>query len=138
MTAPLVVAEWINLQYYFSSVDPWTYGSGSKIYHNVVGGIGVMLGSGSDLQAGLPLQSVHTGPQPFHEPMRLLAIIQAPPDRIAAIIEHHAVLKRFFDHEWVHLVALDPSGWQWSQYRPGGQWTSLRIAPSPPGEESAA
>jgi len=42
MTAPLVVANWINLQYYASTVDPVRYGCGNKLLHNVVGGhIGV-------------------------------------------------------------------------------------------------
>jgi uncharacterized protein YbcC (UPF0753/DUF2309 family) len=51
MTAPLIVGEWINMEYYFSAVDPWFYGSGSKVIHNVVAGVGVMLGSQSDLQS---------------------------------------------------------------------------------------
>ncbi|MFO0708170.1 MAG: putative inorganic carbon transporter subunit DabA, partial [Nitrospira sp.] len=42
MTAPLIVAEWINLEYYFSTVAPDIFGSGSKVYHNVTGRIGVM------------------------------------------------------------------------------------------------
>ena len=37
MTAPQVVAQWINMEHYFSAVDNEVYGSGSKIYHNVVG-----------------------------------------------------------------------------------------------------
>ena len=40
MTAPLIVGEWINTGYYFSGVDPWHYGSGSKVIHNVVGRCG--------------------------------------------------------------------------------------------------
>ena len=36
MTAPLVVGEWINMQYYTSATDPWKYGSGSKVIHNIV------------------------------------------------------------------------------------------------------
>lgn len=36
LTAPQVVAQWINMEHYFSAVDNEIYGSGSKIYHNVV------------------------------------------------------------------------------------------------------
>ncbi|HET8956835.1 MAG TPA: putative inorganic carbon transporter subunit DabA, partial [Microcella sp.] len=36
LTAPLVVAHWINAQYYFSSVDPDVFGAGSKTVHNLV------------------------------------------------------------------------------------------------------
>ena len=124
MTAPLVVAEWISFQYYFSAVDPWTYGSGSKVIHNVVGGIGVMLGSQSDLQTGFPLQTVNDGSVHYHEPMRLLTIIQAPTERISSIVQRHTVLQQFFDHQWVHLMALDSRG-GFHRYQPGGGWESV-------------
>lgn len=124
MTAPLVVGEWINLQYYFSTVDSWMYGSGSKVLHNVVGGIGVMLGRHSDLQTGLPMQSVRDGIRLYHEPLRLLAIIEATTVRLAQIISRHPVLQQFFDHQWVHLVAMNPVTGDLEEYRPGGRWVS--------------
>ena len=40
LTAPVVVASWISLQYYGSTVAPDLFGSGNKLLHNVVGGIG--------------------------------------------------------------------------------------------------
>ena len=40
MTVPLIAGEWINIGYYFSSVDPWHYGSGNKVIRNVVSGSG--------------------------------------------------------------------------------------------------
>lgn len=129
MTAPLVVAEWINLQYYFSAVDPWIYGSGTKVLHNVVGGMGVMLGRHSDLQTGLPLQTVNDGPRHYHEPQRLLAVVEAGLDRLSALIARHEILQRFFDHRWVHLVAVDPVAGTLAQYRPGGGWTPLSPTP---------
>jgi len=130
MTAPLVVAVWINLQYYFSAVDSWTYGSGSKVLHNVVGGIGVMLGRHSDLQTGLPLQSVKDGARLYHEPMRLLAIIEATTERLSQIISGHQILQQFFDHRWVHLVAMNPGTWDLQEYRPGGQWCTVTVRAS--------
>ena len=86
MTAPLIVGQMINLEHYFSGVDPWFWGSGSKVIHNVVSGVGVMLGSQSDLQTGLPLQTVNDGASHYHEPMRLLAVIEAPAARISSVI----------------------------------------------------
>ncbi len=130
MTAPLVVAEWINLQYYFSSVDSWTYGSGSKVLHNVVGGVGVMLGRQSDLQTGLPIQSLKDGTRLYHEPMRLLAIIEATTDLLTQIIGRHQVLQQFFDHQWVHLLAMNPVTGNLQEYRPGGQWCPVTVLAS--------
>ena len=124
MTAPLIVGEWINLEHYFSSVDNRVYGSDSKVVHNVVGGFGVMLGSGGDLQTGLPRQTVMAGENRYHEPLRLLAVIEAPTDRIGEIIRRHHILQHLFDNGWVNLVALDPLDGSFLRYREGGGWDS--------------
>ncbi|MFQ5992241.1 MAG: DUF2309 domain-containing protein [Nitrospiraceae bacterium] len=125
MTAPLIVGEWISMQYYFSGADPWVYGSGSKVIHNVVGGFGLMLGRQSDLMTGLPLQTVNNGPIHYHEPMRLLAVLEASTAVISPIIQRHTVLQHLFDHQWVNLVALDPVTGEFQRYRPQGEWEKL-------------
>jgi uncharacterized protein YbcC (UPF0753/DUF2309 family) len=51
MTAPVVVASWISLQYYGSTVAPDAFGAGNKLLHNVTGGIGVVEGNGGTLRA---------------------------------------------------------------------------------------
>lgn len=128
MTAPLIVGEWINMEYYFSAVDPWFYGSGSKVIHNVVSGVGVMLGSQSDLQSGLPLQSINDGDVHYHEPMRLLAIIEAPRQRIASIILKHDVLQQIFHNRWMNLLALDPQTRQFHRYHPDSTWETMPLS----------
>jgi uncharacterized protein YbcC (UPF0753/DUF2309 family) len=125
MTAPLIVGEWINMEYYFSAVDPWFYGSGSKVIHNVVSGVGVMLGSQSDLQGGLPLQGVNSGERHFHEPMRLLAIIEAPLERIASVIQKHAVLQQVFHNGWMNLLAIDPETGDFHRYNSDSNWEAM-------------
>ncbi|HJR75388.1 MAG TPA: DUF2309 domain-containing protein [Nitrospiraceae bacterium] len=122
MTAPLVVAQWINMEHYFSTVDNEVYGSGSKVYHNVVGRVGVMTGVWSDLRIGLPAQTVFNGPVPYHEPMRLLAVIEAPPKRIQSIINRHPLLEQLFNLEWVTLLALDPQDKQFYRYDGSTEW----------------
>jgi uncharacterized protein YbcC (UPF0753/DUF2309 family) len=122
MTAPLVVAQWINMEHYFSTVDNEVYGSGSKIYHNVVGRVGVMTGVWSDLRIGLPAQTVFNGSVPYHEPMRLLAVIEAPPTRIQGIINRHPLLEQLFNLGWVTLLALDPQDKQFYRYDRGTEW----------------
>ncbi|HXF92409.1 MAG TPA: DUF2309 domain-containing protein [Nitrospiraceae bacterium] len=122
MTAPLVVAQWINMEHYFSTVDNEVYGSGSKVYHNVVGRIGVMTGVWSDLRIGLPAQTVLSGRLPYHEPMRLLAVIEAPRERITAIIDRHPLLKQLFNLGWVALAALDPRDGEFHHYDRAGGW----------------
>jgi hypothetical protein len=53
----MVVAQWINSQYLFSTINNISYGSGSKITQNIVGKIVVIQGNGGDLMHGLPLRS---------------------------------------------------------------------------------
>ena len=76
------MAQWINCQYYFSTVAPQVFGAGTKTIHNVVGTVGVIAGHNGDLQLGLPWQSVSDGERLLHEPLRLLAVVQAPLERI--------------------------------------------------------
>ncbi|MCP9438951.1 MAG: DUF2309 domain-containing protein [Nitrospira sp.] len=122
LTAPLVVAQWINMEHYFSTVDNRIYGSGSKVYHNVVGRIGVMTGVWSDLRLGLPAQTVLNGAEPYHEPMRLLAVVEAPRERIQWVIDRHPLLDRLFNLGWMTLVALDPQDQRFYRYHRGVGW----------------
>ncbi len=120
LCAPVVVASWINLQYYASRVDPQRYGAGNKVLHHVVGGLGVMEGNSGDLKVGLPLQSIHDGEKFVHEPRRLTVYIDVAPARIDAVLAAQPAVKQLFDHGWIHLVALDgstarrytPAGWR--------------------------
>jgi hypothetical protein len=125
LTAPQVVAQWINMEHYFSTADNEVYGSGSKIYHNVVGRLGIMSGPWSDLRLGLARQTVMNGDVPYHEPMRLLTIVEAPRASIEKLIARHELLQHFYHKEWVHLVALDPEDEVWYRYRPSGEWIPI-------------
>ena len=107
MTAPMVVTNWINMQYYASVVDNVKYGSGNKVLHNVVGGkLGVFEGNGGDLRIGLPMQSLHDGSHWQHTPLRLSVFIEAPQAAIESIIAKHAVVKNLVDNQWLHLFQM--------------------------------
>ncbi|MBC7291166.1 MAG: DUF2309 family protein, partial [Actinotalea sp.] len=108
LTAPLVVAHWINAQYLFSAADPRHLGSGTKTAHNPVGALGVLAGPGGDLLTGLAEQSVRHAGAPVHDPVRLLAVIAAEPAAIDAVLGRHAHVDGLVTGGWVHLVALDP------------------------------
>ena len=122
LTAPLVVAQWINCQYYFSTVDPERFGAGTKTIHNVVAGLGVLRGPSGDLQLGLPLQGALDGDRLYHEPLRLLAVVQAPRARIDDIIRRNPVLQHLIGGEWVALAAREHPGDGWSRRTEDGAW----------------
>ena len=108
MTAPMVVTNWINMQYYASVVDNVKYGSGNKVLHNVVGGrLGVFEGNGGDLRIGLPMQSLHNGSQWQHTPLRLSVFIEAPKAAIDSIIAKHALVRQLVHNQWLHLFQIE-------------------------------
>lgn len=137
MTAPMVVASWINLQYYGSTVDNKAFGSGDKTLQNVIGAsVGVLEGSGGDLRTGLPLQSVHDGSNVAHEPMRLSVFLAAPIAAINRVLETHQHVRDLVDNEWIHLFAIYDDGAVVARYSGDSQWAP--ILPSDFGEAATA
>jgi uncharacterized protein YbcC (UPF0753/DUF2309 family) len=123
LTAPVVVASWISLQYYGSTVAPAAFGGGNKLIHNVVGGIGVVQGNGGVLRPGLPWQTVHDGERAAHEPLRLSVLIEAPQAAMTEILARHTGVRELFDNGWLHLFALE-GGRIAARYRPGLVWAN--------------
>jgi len=130
LTAPVVVASWISLQYFGSSVAPSLFGAGNKLLHNVVGGIGVVEGNGGNLRAGLPWQSVHDGVDFVHDPLRLTVAIEAPKEAIAEILRRQPQVRALFDNGWLHLFALDDRGQMAWRYERDLTWVSTDTLPS--------
>lgn len=124
LTAPVVVASWISLQYYGSTVAPQIFGGGNKLIHNVVGGIGVVEGNGGRLRAGLPFQSVHDGEAPAHQALRLSVMVEAPAEAMTEILRKHDGVRQLFDNGWLHLFALT-KGQVTARYRPGLAWEAV-------------
>ncbi|MFK7873749.1 MAG: putative inorganic carbon transporter subunit DabA [Oligoflexales bacterium] len=124
MTAPMVVTNWINLQYYYSSMMPGVYGAGNKILHNLVNESGVYEGNGGDLKIGLPMQSVHNGQKMLHEPLRLSVYIEAPLDAIEGIIQKHTHVRNLIENGWLHLLRIDDDGVTYRRLN-SGQYDAL-------------
>ncbi len=129
MTAPMVVANWINMQYHASTVDNRRYGSGNKVLHNVVGGnIGVFEGNGGDLRIGLPMQSLHDGHTLRHRPLRLSVFIEAPRAALDAVIDAQPVVHDLVLNDWLALLRIDPSTGEVEERTIRG-WSPRLVAP---------
>ncbi len=126
MTAPVVVASWISLQYYGSTVAPTLFGGGNKLLHNVVGGIGVLEGNGGAPRPGLPWQSVHDGDGFQHDPLRLSVIVEAPRGAMSDILSRHPGVRALFDNGWLHLIAMDDHGKLAWRYGGNLNWTPFK------------
>jgi len=128
MTAPMVVANWINMQYYASTVDNRAYGSGNKLIHNVVGKFGILEGNGGDLKTGLPWQSLHDGSQLQHPPLRLTVFIEAPREKVQSVIRNHTLVSNLVSNGWIQLMILeDDNIFRWSAAK---TWHPV-LTPSP-------
>lgn len=138
LTAPVVVASWISLQYFGSCVAPSLFGAGNKLLHNVVGGIGVVEGNGGNMRAGLPWQSVHDGENFVHEPLRLTVAVEAPKEAISDILKRHAQVRALFDNGWLHLFTLDEQGQIAWRYAGNLGWTDVRQGAASGIEQKAA
>jgi len=110
MTAPVVVANWINLQYYASTVDNEVFGSGCKTIHNVVGRFGILSGNEGDLRTGLAMQSLHDGHEYRHQPLRLNVIVRSDRSTLDRILADQAGVAALFDGVWMHLVVIESDG----------------------------
>ena len=117
MTAPMVVAHWINMQYFFSTLNPVAYGAGSKVTQNITGKKGVMQGNASDLMHGLALQSVYKDDvTPYHQPLRLQVFIHGPKKRIESIIAAQPKIAELIKNQWIFIHGYDPEAEQWQSY----------------------
>jgi uncharacterized protein YbcC (UPF0753/DUF2309 family) len=109
MQGPMVVTQWINNHYYFATVDNDKFGAGTKTTHNITGQFGAVQGNGGDLKMGLPWESLYDSESiSYHSPLRLSVIIQAPKERVNAILSKNKKLYSLLKNEWIHLIIMDP------------------------------
>lgn len=93
----------INLEYYFSRVDNYKLGAGTKLPHNVMGLIGVANSSDGDLRPGLPVQMIEV-----HDPVRLLIVVEHYPEVVMKAISSSPDMYEWYINEWVHVAAIHP------------------------------
>ena len=135
LTGPLVVGQWINMEHYFSTVDNEKFGSGSKVYHNVAGRFGVLSGNLSDLRTGLPAQTVLKDGHPYHQPMRLITVIEAPLEHAREAIESVVAVKRLVRNGWIRLLIVDPEAAVICRYE-DGEWTTREFVEAGQAEDA--
>ena len=104
----------INLEYYFSRVDNYKLGAGTKLPHNVMGLIGVANSSDGDLRPGLPVQMIEV-----HDPVRLLIVVEHFPEVIMKSIQSSPEMYEWYINEWVHLVAAHPETHEFHLFKKG-------------------
>jgi len=122
LTAPVVVASWINLQYYGSTVDARSFGAGTKVIHNIAAGLGVLAGNGGDLQTGLPAQALAATDRVVHEPLRLHVCLEASPEAIDRVLAEQESIRTLVDNRWLHLFAITDDGRNILRREPAGTW----------------
>ena len=104
----------ISLEYYFSRVDNYKLGAGTKLPHNVMGLIGVANSSDGDLRPGLPLQMIEV-----HDPVRLLVIVEHYPEVVLKVIQSAPEMYEWYINEWVHIMVIHPDTNQFFYFKNG-------------------
>jgi uncharacterized protein YbcC (UPF0753/DUF2309 family) len=114
LQAVVPVCAGINLEYYFSTVDPVGWGSGNKLSHNIAALVGVMDGAASDLRPGLTRQMIE-----IHEPMRLLFVIETTPAALHRIMDGNPRIAALIRGKWVQVALVDPTSGAMNVWKDG-------------------
>jgi len=114
LRAVIPVCAGINLEYFFSYVDPTGYGCGTKLPHNITSLLGVMDGSASDLRPGLPWQMVE-----IHDPVRILFVIETTREAMQRIMDDNAAIAQLVCNRWIQLATLDTETGEIHLYQAG-------------------
>jgi uncharacterized protein len=64
--------------------------------------------------------------RPYHEPMRLVTLVEAPRERIDKIIRNQRHLKRLYDNQWLYLIAIEPEEQLAYRYVPKEGWQAVK------------
>lgn len=115
LNAAAPVCGGINLEYFFSRVDNYKLGAGTKLPHNVMGLIGVANGIDGDIRPGLPSQMIEV-----HDPVRLLMVIEHFPEVVLKAMQSSPATYNWFINEWIQLVVVDPVTERFHYFSNGG------------------
>jgi uncharacterized protein YbcC (UPF0753/DUF2309 family) len=125
LAAVIPVCAGINLEYFFSRIDPRAYGAGTKLPHNVNGLLGVCNGIEGDLLTGLPTQMTE-----IHDPVRLLTIVEQTPEIALEAARRKPAIFEWIEHDWVRYASVHPESRRISIYA-GGAMQPLELHAEP-------
>jgi uncharacterized protein YbcC (UPF0753/DUF2309 family) len=114
LSAIVPVCGGINLEYYFSRLDPTVYGAGSKLPHNIQGLIGVINGTEGDLLTGLPTQMTEV-----HDPLRLLLLVEQSPEIALRAVQSDPELVCWVENGWIQYLCWDYGADRMYEYQHG-------------------
>ncbi|HEX6836612.1 MAG TPA: putative inorganic carbon transporter subunit DabA, partial [Polyangia bacterium] len=103
LAAVIPVCAGINLEYFFSRIDPHRYGAATKLPHNVNGLLGVCNGIEGDLLTGLPTQMTE-----IHDPVRLLTVVEQTPEVALAAARARPSVFEWIENDWVRYACVHP------------------------------
>jgi len=73
----------------------------------------------------LPAQTVLSEGQPYHEPVRLITLIEAPLEHVRSAIERVSVVRRLLNNGWIRLLVFDPQS-ETIHLHDNRQWLEFR------------
>ncbi len=110
LRGPLAVAMEINLQFYFSSVDPNFWGAGQAQESHLLDQ-GLRLRSHDrDLIRSLPKEALETFEGQAHEPLRLQVLIAAPAEYVLHALEQAPLVHEAWKKDWFTVTLWNKDG----------------------------
>jgi uncharacterized protein YbcC (UPF0753/DUF2309 family) len=89
-----------------------------------------MTGNISDLRTGLPAQTVLKDGKPYHDPIRLITVIEAPFAHARAAVEAVISVRQLVTNTWVRLLVVDPTTGTLHLFHHGKWRTEGQLAPA--------
>ena len=74
----------------------------------------------------LPAQTVLAQGEPYHEPMRLITVIEAPFKRVIKAIDRVSVVRRLLVNGWIRMMIIDPESGITHLYDEG-EWQEITV-----------
>jgi Uncharacterized protein conserved in bacteria len=125
LTGPLVVGQWINAEHYFSLSIP-------SVMEGATRSITMWRGRSASCGATraiffqvCPPRPLMDGDRLYHEPLRLLVVVQAGRERIDRVVSNNPPLRRLLVNGWVRLVAADPGERAFFRMKAPGDWSPV-------------
>lgn len=103
LSAAIPVCGGINLDYFFSKMNNYSIGAGSKLSHNIIGLSALSNGTEDDLLTGLAQQMIE-----LHEPIRIQFVVEQELEIVQKVIENNFTIAEWIKNEWIRFAVLCP------------------------------
>lgn len=110
MTAPLLIAHWINMQSFATAVDGVRLGNGGSLQHSVAAPALAIPKCEDGNLPGAVRAFIRNDSEPWRRtPLRMAAWIEAPQSAIDRVLFLYSQIRSLIEGRWMYLLRIDPA-----------------------------